>query len=212
MVQKSILARIVNESEFHTFPFNHRVCSSVFSKTELKLLLSQFPTTNEMQPFGVDKFGSSRFHLFLDEISLESIESKQKRNYWIAFLSKIRAFAEKDKLTIIQKYPDFFPVDEINTDQVSLSIRLVEEHLPFFLPPHIDKPQKLGVAVIYLDSEGGDERNGTYLFVKNENNDSGSIHGGFWKGKGFRRTLHVYIYKHSKEQKDEIRRKFPNLF
>lgn len=212
---------LFDESSYVDSPFVHYFSKMYFTELSFSGVKKYF-ITDESQK------SKNRNDVFLSKPVINKIKDKDAQIFWSCFYNSIEDQSEVIKKRLMEVFSELVPGRILNIDNISIGFRFVEEQLPYTLEPHMDQPQKLAVAVIYVDSPKICVSGGTSLYrfsdevgfelVKVYEFESNSIvliprvqnswHGGEWKGEGTRRTLHVYFFWHPEHMALSLRRHY----
>lgn len=210
-------------------PFRHSIFNDIFDQQTLKKIIDSIPHFNQLPDDCLEQGNYSRKSFYLYPNTLEKYFPDNSNVIWQKVYSSVHDQAEQIKHLAINSRHFAFRSFPLETENLSIGLRLVIEKLPFNMTPHVDAVAKMGVLVVYLDCEYF-SGNGTTLYKKKQTDftkvktldfiqnsaiaiprEEGSWHGGEWVGTGYRKSLHVYFFRHKKELAYHLRKKKPFL-
>jgi hypothetical protein len=214
------------------YPFLHTYQTDFLSGIDFDLIKKNFVSDKMLFKHDSAKVTNkhkidSRDSYFLSYELLQELKDSGTKKFWTKFIESTADQINDIKTCLLHDLKKLGIDTDLSIDDITISFRFVTEELPFQLPPHIDMPAKLAVAVLYVESSGEVIGGGTQLYSKTlEGNFAveksfdfvensmliiprieSTWHGGKWKGKGERKTFHMYIFKHPCDKSAEYARR-----
>lgn len=199
----------------YKWPFKHACIKDFFKWDNYSSILKFLPhhSTYSRDQFNIKQ---NRYELWLDKKNINNLDLESSK-FWSALRRNItdRGF---DLLNLCACHIGVDQNSTYSPDQYRVHLRLVREHCPFTLTPHLDMQTKSFVIVVYLASDEQFKDYGTELYKKIGPyflpirripyvpnfaliipRTTNAWHGGRWNKFFIRNTLHIYLTHYSEQ-------------